>query len=691
MNTPVVTASQVSEPLREAPATVIVLAQEDLEARGYTNLSEILDDLPGMQPARAFGDYPFQNYMRGFRAFPSDPFLLLVDGMAMNWLGSYSTGVPFTALPLRAIERVEIVYGPTSAVYGNAAFMGVVHVITRARSASPAASQASTSLTGGSRGLALADAFASARSESLSWSLAARLERSQVDPRTAQAYAFTSDRYYGDPSLWGGFGAGDGLGGRHHSLNDNRAFDLRLGFGAVEFGLQDFRTRSGYGNEYAADKAQNDAIWDSEQRNGFLRFQHPLGPALDWETTLRFREERLHPDSYFVDGFDQPGLGRVAAFSRYQVSFSATEVQSTVVHRPAASLTLNGGFSWVRKDLQRNFGAAYGPYLPVGTLDPATYPYPGAPTQNDLPTARAQTEDRGLFGQASWSPAEGHRLVVGGRRDWNSRYKDARTLRLGYTASRGDWTAKAFYGQSYQEPSPRVLYLGWSGGGFDPTLKPERSWTAETSVGWTRARHALLLSLWQAQNRGTFVPTPTGALNLGESRLRGLDLHAQATLQPERLYQLKAWGYASLLLRNEGDNGPSAPAASTMEGLTPDRRVGDLARLQLWAGLTAETLRGSTLTLLARHRGPRDTVASNPARRVPSATTFDLIGRWRRPMGLSDFALGLRVTNLLDRTVFHPGYAQADAGVGPGASTGYYSSLLAQPGRAVEVTLAFTR
>lgn len=690
MNTPVVSVSRVSEPLRDAPATILVLHQEDFESRGYTTLSEILDDLPGMQPARAFGDYPFMNYMRGFRAFPSDPFLLLVDGMSLNWLGSYSTGVAFTALPLRAIERVEVVYGPASAVYGNAAFMGVINVITRARSTRPQA-RSSATLTGGSRGLALADAYAESRSEALTWSFATRLERSQVDPRTAQAYEFTNDRYYGDTALWGRFASQNGLGGRHHSLNDNRGFDLRMAFGSLEVGFEELRTRSGYGNEYAADKAQNDAVWDLDQRNLFLRFQEELRPGLAWETLIRSREESLRPESYFVDGFDLPGTGRVAAFSRYQVSFTALEIQNMLVWRRGETFTLNGGISYIRKDLQRLFGTEYGPYLPVATIDPASYPYPEAPTQGNSPMGRTQTEDRGLFAQASWSPAEGHRFVAGGRWDWNSRFKDAHTLRLGYTAHQGDWTLKAFFGQSYQEPSPRVLYLGWSGGGFDPTLKPERSWTAEASLGWTRSRLALNGSLWQARNRDIFVPTPGGAVNLGESQLRGLDLRAQATFAPERILQVKAWAYASFLLQNEGENRRSGNAPASLEGLTPDHRVGDLATFQLWAGVTAETFRGSTLTALARHRGPRDTVATNPAGRVPSATTMDLIGRWRQPAGLSACSITLRITNVFDRTVFQPGYSQADAGVTPGVSTGYYSSLLAQPGRAIELTLGFTR
>jgi len=119
----VVSASRASEPLSEAPATVIVITREEILERGYVELSEILDDLPGMQVIRPYGDTYFKNYWRGFRNTIGDPFLLLVDGMVMNHL-YFNTADVMVTVPLASVERVEVVYGPASVVYGANAVRG---------------------------------------------------------------------------------------------------------------------------------------------------------------------------------------------------------------------------------------------------------------------------------------------------------------------------------------------------------------------------------------------------------------------------------------------------------------------------------------------------------------------------------------------------------------------------------------
>ena len=81
LNTPVVSASKSLEKASEAPATLIVLRREDLERRGYTELTQLFDDLPGMSLARAYGDTQMKSYWRGFRNVHGDPFLILVDGI----------------------------------------------------------------------------------------------------------------------------------------------------------------------------------------------------------------------------------------------------------------------------------------------------------------------------------------------------------------------------------------------------------------------------------------------------------------------------------------------------------------------------------------------------------------------------------------------------------------------------------
>src|SRR5262245_4084701 len=122
----IVTATNMQEQASRAPGVVIRLSRDDLEARGYHELLDLFDDLPGMDVVRPWGDNYLKVYWRGYRTDLTSPFLLMVDGMVINSLWSGDASVA-AALPITEIDHVEIVYGPASAVWGANAFMGVVN------------------------------------------------------------------------------------------------------------------------------------------------------------------------------------------------------------------------------------------------------------------------------------------------------------------------------------------------------------------------------------------------------------------------------------------------------------------------------------------------------------------------------------------------------------------------------------
>jgi outer membrane receptor protein involved in Fe transport len=127
----VISASNISEKLYEVPATMIVLSEQDILERGYYSLSEMFSDLPGMDISRPYGDQtPVFNYWRGFRTAYSQPYIFMIDGMTCNDI-FYNQPQIIDNIPVSNIEKVEIVYGPVSAVYGANAFMGVINVITK--------------------------------------------------------------------------------------------------------------------------------------------------------------------------------------------------------------------------------------------------------------------------------------------------------------------------------------------------------------------------------------------------------------------------------------------------------------------------------------------------------------------------------------------------------------------------------
>ena len=75
----VVSASNMSEKLGQAPARVLVITADELAERGYSNLTEIFDDLPGVDYAATYGDLYYKAYWRGYRKDAS-PFLFMIDG-----------------------------------------------------------------------------------------------------------------------------------------------------------------------------------------------------------------------------------------------------------------------------------------------------------------------------------------------------------------------------------------------------------------------------------------------------------------------------------------------------------------------------------------------------------------------------------------------------------------------------------
>ena len=139
MNVEVVyAASKVEQDTREAPASVTLITAAEIRAYGYRTLGDILRGVRGF-----FITYDRNYTYVGARGFdrPGDynsRLLLLIDGYRVNdHLYDAAYIGPEMMLDVDLIDRVEVVRGPSSSLYGASAFFGVINVITRDPAARP--------------------------------------------------------------------------------------------------------------------------------------------------------------------------------------------------------------------------------------------------------------------------------------------------------------------------------------------------------------------------------------------------------------------------------------------------------------------------------------------------------------------------------------------------------------------------
>ncbi len=126
----VTSVSKKAESIYEAPATIVVVTRDEIKKRGYNDLVELLKDVPGFDLTMFYGPEYANVYQRGFRQNNTEKTLLLFDGIEENDLWTNWAYID-RQYPLSNIDRVEIIYGPASTMYGPNAFAGVINVIMR--------------------------------------------------------------------------------------------------------------------------------------------------------------------------------------------------------------------------------------------------------------------------------------------------------------------------------------------------------------------------------------------------------------------------------------------------------------------------------------------------------------------------------------------------------------------------------
>ena len=128
----VYSANKKIEPISNIPASIVIISREDIQVNGWQTLEEILQNVPGMYMINDYFWFGTDNFgIRGFFATGSfKTMVVLVNGVNQKEEWYNSSPLTKVNVPVEAIDRIEVIRGPMSVIYGNNALLGAINIIT---------------------------------------------------------------------------------------------------------------------------------------------------------------------------------------------------------------------------------------------------------------------------------------------------------------------------------------------------------------------------------------------------------------------------------------------------------------------------------------------------------------------------------------------------------------------------------
>ena len=435
-----VTATRTPTRLNDVVADITVLDRAAIERAEGRTLVEFLSQQAGLQFSSNGGLGKASSvFIRGLEARHT---LLLVDAVRIS---SATLGTPsLDNLPLEGIERIEIVRGPMSSLYGNGAMGGVIQVFTRKGST---AVSGNAKLAVGSNNYGQAAAGVSFGGGG--FDVAAQVQHTQTKGQSAT-----------NPKVLP-FG----------SYNDDRD-GFRQNSGSVRLGWQ------------AAADWRVEAL--ALQSTGLSRVDD--GPGADARAELEYRALALS-----VNGRVMPGWT-----TRLSVSEGTDSYNTLVSASPFSTL---GAFT----TRSRQIGWENSVATPVGTALVLLEQLQETVSRPAQPFAVSQRDINGVALGLSGS-AGAHAWQASARHDSNSQFGSVNTGAAGYAFSFSpQWRAGGSLGSSHTLPSFNQLYFPNFG---NPNLLPEKGKHAELFGQYTAGEHSLRAAYYEHRYRGFITSGP---------------------------------------------------------------------------------------------------------------------------------------------------------------------------------------
>ncbi|CAM0997140.1 TonB-dependent vitamin B12 receptor [Rhodanobacter sp. Root179] len=472
----VVTATRTAITVDDALSSVSVITRADIERLQPLSLADLLTGLPGVSFANA-GGYGQQTslFLRGTNSAHS---LVLVDGVRIGGIGSGLAA--FEQIPVEQIERIELVRGPRSSLYGADAIGGVIQIFTR-RGSQDGALRPSFSVTTGSQNLLRGQFGLSGGSEHAWYNLAVGAQHTR---------GINSCRV----------GAGTVFAGCYTDEPDNDPYRN-----------ENLVANGGYRWDNGAElhgswlRSLGEIHFDGSYQNRSRTVQQTAGAAFSfnplqaWKTTLSAGQNIDRYDNYENESF----VGYIWS-KRNQASW-----QNDVSLADNQLLTL--GVDWQGEKIESDTG-----FLATRRHDTGSF-----------------VQYQGTFGR--------NEVQLSARRDHNSQYGDHDTgaAAWGYRFD-GGLKLSASYGSAFHAPTFNDLYYPYGSG--NPDLKPEKSRSAELGLSrqldsWNWAVNAYQTRIDQLiALDSNYFP-----MNVSKARIRGVEGQLGVNLGGWQLQGYASW------------------------------------------------------------------------------------------------------------------------------------------------------
>ncbi|MYM63164.1 TonB-dependent receptor domain-containing protein [Pseudomaricurvus sp. HS19] len=589
--TMIVTANRMETPASKVLAPVSVMTAADISRLQITNVGELLSRMTSVETVSSGGPGTTTGiFVRGGN---TDHTLVLVDGVRISSATNGNTAIEL--LDVNNIERVELVRGPASSLYGADAISGVINIITKQGQVSP---------------LTL---------------------RTQIGSQDWSQTQLSSGGSVG-ATRWNLTAGYESLAGfdRHELLdngnNDDDDYRNTHFAGSISHDWsEDFSTRLNY--------QQDDAETESDER--FCA--NSSGVCLPYQSS-RVAVLNLRADWRVMDK-----LALQAQASRARDWSASSDDAATAAERAAN----DAKFKTVREtyllqansDLSEQFSLVGGTEYYEDRID----------TSSDY--LGEERDNLAVFVTAQWSPGM-HQLQVGARNDDNEAFGSHTTESVSWGYQLTDYTRViASWGTAFRAPTFNDLYWPADPYGIgNPDLSPEESENAELALKWDRGAHSFSAAVFRNEVEGlvSWAPvdqnnywgqwTPT---NVDDALMEGFEL--SYGLQLERWSADANYSYVDAEDESTGESLPNR--ARRQFNLDVDYA---LESLSLGASVKARSARPTTSAALPELPGYglldlRARYQFTPALMMDATLSNVLDKEYRQRVGYNEEGRGFRV------------------------------------------------